>query len=152
MIEDLAPADISLVVDWVVGDQTFAAYRIAPDGLSERLSRGVADPRHRLLVCRRQQVLCGFAWVVLDGAFDRCGYLRLIVVAPTARGQGVGGELLSAAERLAGVGLMLLVNQCNQLGQRFYHREGFRQVGAISDFVVVGQTECIFFKPTPSAD
>ncbi len=100
-------------------------------------------------VLEERGVVEGFAWMVERGAFARAPYLRLIAVAPGARGAGRGGALLSAFEahaRELAADAYLLVSDFNADGQRFYGRNGWAEVGRIPDMVVPGVAEVILRK------
>jgi ribosomal protein S18 acetylase RimI-like enzyme len=95
------------------------------------------------------EALLGFAWVVPNGAFSRWPYLRLLGVAPQAQGRGVGARLLDHAEeqlRDRSRHLFLLASEFNEGAQRFYARQGYRQIGAIPEFVLPGVAEQIWMK------
>ena len=56
------------------------------------------------------------------------GYVYALFVADDARGKGIGTALLDGAKRYSRQGLSLSVFQANEAAQRFYVREGFREV------------------------
>jgi GNAT superfamily N-acetyltransferase len=64
---------------------------------------------------------------------DRAALLQDIVVAPHARGRGLGGRMLEAVKRYAMThgcrGIMLLTDFDNFAAQRFYARHGFAASG-----------------------
>jgi ribosomal protein S18 acetylase RimI-like enzyme len=64
---------------------------------------------------------------------DRAALLQDIVVAPYARGRGLGGRMLEAVKRYATShgcrGIMLLTDFDNFAAQRFYARHGFAASG-----------------------
>ncbi len=92
----------------------------------------------------------GVVWCVVRGAFDRSGYVRLLMVDGVWRGLGVGGALLDYAEAYLGAAgaedVILLVSDFNHAAQRFYRRHGYSQVGALPDYVVQGVSELIYRK------
>jgi ribosomal protein S18 acetylase RimI-like enzyme len=92
--------------------------------------------------------LRGFAWCLPLGAFGRFPYLRLLAVAPSAQGGGVGARLLDAAEaHFAGARQMLLmVSDFNDGAQRFYARRGYARVGSCPDFLIDGVAEELWMK------
>lgn len=75
-------------------------------------------------------------------------YIASIAVAETARGRGVGSQMLRWAEQhCAGRrDLFLLVSSFNARAQRLYLRRGYTQVGEIPDYVVAGHSELIYRK------
>jgi ribosomal protein S18 acetylase RimI-like enzyme len=61
----------------------------------------------------------------------------------------VGGALMDRAEAFlsqSSPDIFLLTSDFNQSAQRFYQRRGYRQVGALPDYVLPGVTELIFWK------
>jgi GNAT superfamily N-acetyltransferase len=88
----------------------------------------------------------GLAWVLPRGTFGRSPYLKLIAVATDQRGGGLGALLLAAAEEIGAGELTLLVSDFNVDAQRFYLEHGYREVGALADFVLPGVTERILRK------
>jgi ribosomal protein S18 acetylase RimI-like enzyme len=92
--------------------------------------------------------LSGFAWCLPLGAFGRFPYLRLLAVDGSAQGGGVGAKLLSAAEAHFAPArqMLLMVSAFNEGAQRFYARQGYRQVGNCPDYLVDGIDEQIWMK------
>ncbi len=110
------------------------------------LQRGV------LLVARDEGRPAGFVWLETSGTFGCGGYIRLIAVAPAARGRGVGTLLIQEAERAIfaeSPHAFLLTSDFNQGAQRFYQRLGWRHVGELPGFVREGIAELIFWKRRP---
>ena len=66
--------------------------------------------------------LLGFISIAPDGHVDH------LYVAADAQGQGVGASLIAFAKNAHPGGLALMVAAPNVRGQKFYQREGFRQV------------------------
>lgn len=76
------------------------------------------------------------AWYRPKGGFDR-GYLRLLAVAETARGRGLGSLLMDFLEAR---GLeFVLAERANAQALRFYARRGFQEVGRLPGFVRPGR-------------
>jgi CubicO group peptidase (beta-lactamase class C family)/GNAT superfamily N-acetyltransferase len=103
-----------------------------------------------LFVADSGDAIAGFVWAEPLGAFSSAPYLRLIAVAESARGSGVGSALLAEFEaRTASVGRdwCLLVSDFNEGAQSFYERHGYRRVGVLPDFAVPGIAEVLMTKP-----
>jgi ribosomal protein S18 acetylase RimI-like enzyme len=83
--------------------------------------------------------------------FAAAPYIASIGVAPDARSQSVGSQLMAFAEqRFAGRGhLFLLVSSFNQRAQHFYRERGYQFVGELKDYIVPGHSELIFHKRLP---
>ena len=78
----------------------------------------------------------------------RSTYLRLLGVRADFHGAGLGAALLDAAEQAAAHtrDMILLVSDFNHGAQRFYERQGYRQVGALPGYVLPDVTELIYRK------
>ena len=101
----------------------------------------VADNQRILLVARQGQALVGSAQ--LEPAHKRNGAHRAevqkLMVTPAARRQGIGRTLLAAIEdeaRLAGRTLLVLDTRRGDSAALLYAQQGYRQVGAIPDYVI----------------
>jgi ribosomal protein S18 acetylase RimI-like enzyme len=148
-IEPMVESDIEPCAALMAGSEPWPRYGI---GLEE--ARGVwqqaIDARATVEVARLGPATCGFAWYIERGAFGLSGYLKLLGVIREARGRGIGGALLGRVERRAladGQGdLFLLVSDFNLPAQQFYAAHGYRQVGALADYVCPGIGELIFRK------
>ena len=84
-----------------------------------------AFARAATLMIERDGVVCGYCQLDLQAPTV---YLRMLVLAPEARSQGIGAALLRAIlqrTRAAGRSLRLRVFKVNQAAQRFYAREGW---------------------------
>jgi ribosomal protein S18 acetylase RimI-like enzyme len=76
-------------------------------------------------------------------------YLELLVVAPAARGRGLGGALLRHAEQVVFArarNLFVCVSDFNEGARRFYARHGYEVVGPIPDLLVRGKAEILMRK------
>lgn len=103
------------------------------------LARIIADPQTgAILVARREGEAIGMAnvlYTVSTALGERVALLEDMVVAPAARGQGVGSGLLRAAiahARSAGCRrVTLLTDAGNEAAQRFYAQHGFTASGMV---------------------
>lgn len=126
----------------------------------EQCLRGIADPTREVHVARAGDRILGFLVLALQGPFT--GYIQSIVVAPDARRQGIGAQLIACAEeRIFKVSpnVFLCVSDFNTSAQRVYERLGYRQVGLLEDYIVRGSSEILLRKSRgpfsefqPSAD
>jgi len=94
----------------------------------------------------------GLAWYMATGTLGMGGYLKLLAVAPSAQGSGVGAALLAgyeAAVFAVSAHAFLLVSDFNTAAQRFYERHAYRRVGALPALVLPEVTELIYWKPRP---
>ena len=80
-----------------------------------------------------QSTLCGVAELAFDYPEPNDGFLGLMLLAPDARGRGLGPALLQevvARARAAGCPrLLLAVLQENPRARAFWERQGFRPTG-----------------------
>lgn len=76
-------------------------------------------------------------------------YLQSICIAESARGKGVGGQVLGFLEDRIfseSPNFFLCVSKFNQGAQKLYYSRGFKLVGEIEDFVIEGQSELLLRK------
>ena len=146
-IEPAAPADyewcarlMAASEPWITLRRDLEACRIVLARPGAELFVG-SDPKSK--ACS----LLGFILVAPYG-FAGSPYLASIAVAPEARGQSVGSQLMAFAEkRFADRGhLFLLVSSFNQRAQHFYRQCGYQFVGELKDYIVPGHSELIFHK------
>lgn len=80
--------------------------------------------------------------------FASSPYIASIGVAPEARGQQIGAQLLVFSEQhyRDRKHLFLLVSSFNSRAQQFYRRHGFQFIGELKDYLVPGHSELIFHK------
>ena len=92
-------------------------------------------PRHPVVVCERNGVVCGWASLNSFNPRDAYDYVAdfSVYVERESRGQGVGGALLARLEVLAANQgyhkLVLAMLPSNDAGITLYQRRGFREVG-----------------------
>lgn len=110
-----------------------------------RLFDTAFERKEGLLVAETDRIV-GFAWFLLRGGFGRSGYLRLIGVDPSYRGEGVGALLLSAVEAAVGDDLMVLASDFNEGARRFYERHGYAAVGRLPGYVLAGVDEIVYWR------
>lgn len=107
-------------------------YPTTPEQLTPRLAALLARPDvHLLLVAEHESGLCGWLHGYVRPLLESDPALEIggLVVAETARGQGIGAQLLSAAEDWARQqGLMLVTLRSHEQrsdAHRFYQRQGY---------------------------
>ena len=123
-------------------------YGTSAEKLTRFLERAI-DRGDPLLVVEDEGVPAGFAWFHTGGTFANGGYLRLIALAPSHEGRGLGAALLDELERRVAresPHLFLLVSDFNQAARRFYARRGYREVGRLPGFVLADVDEIICWK------
>ncbi|MGH7318177.1 MAG: GNAT family N-acetyltransferase, partial [Candidatus Rokuibacteriota bacterium] len=91
----------------------------------------------------------GLAWVIASPMLAGAAYLRLLLVAESAQGSGLGARLLAAAEggaRERANHMFLLVTADNAGARRFYERWGYRHVGDLPEHAVASIHEALYHK------
>ncbi len=76
-------------------------------------------------------------------------YLELLVIAPTARGKGLGRALLTYLEGLVfarAKNLFVCVSDFNKEARRFYQKHGYQEIGPIPNFLIPGSAEILLRK------
>ena len=147
-IRVMVPADVASCARIMAENPLWQRYGVTPESARQRLDSAV-DAGAVIFVAELAGEVAGFVWCVERGAFARSGYIPLIGVHPDTTGQGVGGALMDRAETFlsqSSPDIFLLTSDFNQSAQRFYRRRGYRQVGALPDYVLPGVTELIFWK------
>lgn len=108
----------------------------------------------RAFVCTIAGETAGFILFTPEPVFARGGYLRAIGVAPGHRGQGIGGKLLSFAEKMTSqhaLHMFLCASSFNKEAQAFYKKYGYQKVGKLKDFILPGASEYIYWKRLKTA-
>lgn len=150
-VAELPRARFAEAAALVAAQPLFERYGTTAAGL-ERAWRHAGAAQEHLLGATDAGPVLGVAWLVARGAFARSPYLRLLAVAPTAAGRGVGTLLMDACERWAFAladDLFLLVNEDNAAATRFYERRGYQAIGGVHDYVRPGLHETIMRKRRP---
>jgi ribosomal protein S18 acetylase RimI-like enzyme len=106
-------------------------------------------PYDRAYVCTVENKTAGFIIFTPQPVFARGGYIRSIGVAPSMRRLGIGGKLLSFAEKIIS-GLSpnsyLCVSSFNRKAQAFYKNAGYTMAGKLQDLILPGASEYIYWK------
>jgi len=93
--------------------------------------------------------VAGFILFTTEPVFARGGYLRALGVAPPLRGQGIGGKLMTFAERAVSrqaAFFYLCVSSFNRKGQAFYRKRGYTRVGTLPGLAAPDAAEYIYWK------
>lgn len=107
----------------------------------------VSDPTRELYVARSGDRVEGFILLVMKGQFP--GYIMSVCVAPSARGAGIGAQLVAFAETRVhreSPNLFLTVSSFNPRARALYERLGFEFVGTLKDFIIEGHDELLYRK------
>ncbi len=114
--------------------------------LLNAISEGIGKSEISVAVNRENTVL-GFIWIIENGAFHSFPYLHIIAVKEEFRGLGIGKEFLKYIEEAYNSSkLFLVVADFNPGAKRFYIKNGFKEVGCITDLYKNGVAECLMMK------
>ena len=97
-------------------------------------------------------IVAGFA--LLRQKFLMGDYLELLVVAPAARNNGLGGALLRHIEGLVfarAKNLFACVSDFNAGARKFYQENGYREIGPMPNFLIPGSAEILLRKTSGPA-
>ena len=150
-IETLGLQQLDACVALVSASSLLLAYHYGAEAARRDLSQAMLGADSEVRVALAAPHALGFYWVVRNGAFARSPYLKLLLVAESASGAGVGRQLMADLEQrhLGDKGLFLLCNSENAGAAGFYSALGYTQIGRIPDYTRAGADELIFFKPSP---
>ena len=147
-IRAMRAEDVAAVAAIMAGNALWQRYGVTVESAAQRLRRGI-DAGATIAVATAGDQIAGFVWYVAQGAFQRSGYIMLIGVSPAMQAHGVGHALLAHAEEAlfaTSRSILLLVSDFNVQAQAFYRRHGYAQTGALSDYVISGVSELIYYK------
>jgi len=91
--------------------------------------------------------VAGFA--LLRPKFLMGDYLELLVVAPSARSNGLGSALLKHIEGLVFArvkNLFACVSDFNAEARKFYQKNGYQEIGPMPNFLIPGSAEMLLRK------
>lgn len=107
----------------------------------------VSDPGRELYVARAGSELVGFILLNMHGPFP--GYIQTVCVADSARGLGIGSQMVGYAEARIGrvsPNVFLCVSSFNPGAMRLYERLGYQLVGTLTDYLIEGRDELLYRK------
>src|SRR6266496_3088805 len=105
------------------------------------------DSSKERYVAREGKDLVGFLILNMGGAL--AGYIQTVCAAEKNRGQGIGSRLMAFAEERIfrdSPNVFLCVSSFNAGARRLYDRLGYRVVGELADYLVVGHSETLMRK------
>ena len=126
-----------------LGEKYFSSPGSAENAILEGIHQG------NLYVALIGEECVGFTYIIPKGAFHSFPYLHLIAVKEEYRDMGIGKALLDFSESIASKmadKLFLVVADYNPDAKRFYERNGYQQVGEISNLYRPGIAEYLMTK------
>jgi GNAT superfamily N-acetyltransferase len=148
-IRAMTPEDTAAVASWMVKIEPWVRYGAMPERVQARLEKGIAAGDVVLTVDVDGVTGRGLAFCALTGMFDRSPYLRWLAIHPDHAGAGIGAALLTTVEedvKPHDRDLFLLAADFNSGARRFYERQGYRQMAVLTDYVVDGIAEVLYWK------
>ncbi|MCE2490077.1 MAG: GNAT family N-acetyltransferase [Anaerolineae bacterium] len=146
----LRPDDLSQLMQWLPQEPLMRRYQLDDEVLELALRTALPTGDILRTADAPDAPCCALAWTQPRAGLGRGAYLRLICVHPDWQGQGLGLALLEACEAAARARgqehLMLLVSDYNVRAQSFYLRCGYVQAGALTEYVLPGVDELLFWK------
>jgi ribosomal protein S18 acetylase RimI-like enzyme len=126
-------------------------YERSADKLARALTKALGQPGVEILAARKGKdgPPSGIVWFSHTHGLMVGGYLKLIAVLSRHQNGGLGKKLLCEMERRVAEtshDLFLLVSDFNHSAKRFYERNGYVRAGGLSDLVLEGVTEEIYWK------
>ena len=112
-----------------------------------RCVTAVSDRGRELYVALSDDRVAGFILLNMQGPFP--GYIQTVCVADSARGGGIGSQLVRYAEERIGrisPNVFLCVSSFNPGAQRLYERLGYEFIGTLRNFLVEGLDELLYRK------
>ena len=107
----------------------------------------VSDPTREVYVAENNGRTEGFIILNMRGAF--VGYIQTVCVDPTARGAGLGTQLVQFAEKRIFAetpNVFLCVSSFNPRARQLYERLGYELIGELRDYLVRGHSELLMRK------
>ena len=107
----------------------------------------VSDPAREVYVAENNGRIDGFIILNMRGAF--VGYIQTVCVDATARGSGLGTQLVQFAEERIfkeTPNVFLCVSSFNPRARQLYERLGYALIGELKDYLIRGYSELLMRK------
>lgn len=111
-------------------------YYVSPKMIKFELSNAIKEDFFRVVI--QDDIVVGFMWVYLNGAFGRYPYLHEIVISESERGKGIGTALMNYLEsyikskmKTLSTQIYLVVGDFNENYMNFYSKLGYEYIGKI---------------------
>ncbi len=144
-ISPIEEADFDAAASAIASGRIFQRYGTTPASAREVIEKA----SNETVVARLDGQVVGVAIFWTDGRSPVPAYLRILAVDDGYRGRGVGTALLRYVEAKAfahGPNLFLCCEAQNHDARRLYEREGYKEVGALTDLFASGLHEVLFRK------
>jgi [ribosomal protein S18]-alanine N-acetyltransferase len=107
----------------------------------------VRDPTREVYVADNNGSIEGFIILNMRGAF--VGYIQTVCVDASARGSGLGTQLVAFAEKRIFAdtpNVFLCVSSFNPRARQLYERLGYELIGELKDYLIRGHSELLMRK------
>ena len=107
----------------------------------------LTDPSREVYLAIVNSQMVGFTILMMEGTF--VGYIQSVCIAPEWRGQGIGSQLMSFAERRIFSeipNVFICVSSFNKGALQLYERLGYKVIGELKDYIVSGHSEILLRK------
>ncbi len=107
----------------------------------------LTDPSREVYLAIVNSQMVGFTILMMEGVF--VGYIQSVCIAPEWRGQGIGSQLMSFAERRIFSeipNVFICVSSFNKGALQLYERLGYKVIGELKDYIVSGHSEILLRK------
>lgn len=144
-VSPIQEADYDAAAEAIASGPVFQRHGTTPASALEVLK----DSNSETVVARLEGDVVGVAIFWTDGRSPVPAYLRILAVREGFRGRGVGTALLRYVEARAfavGPNLFLCCESTNVDARRLYEREGYREVGTLTDLFAPGSHEILLRK------
>ena len=145
IIRDMRPDDRDAVIRILTGSDPWKRLGFTAEDW-EKIFSPLPQGRDTLVMEADRTVL-GIAIVRRKFLFG--DYLELLGIAPSATGQGFGGQLLSHIESLTfarATNLFACVSDFNDGARAFYRKQGYKEIGPMPNFLIPGYAEILLRK------
>ncbi len=151
MVRPMITLDIPVLAGWISATSLWQHYGVTEAIMRTKLEHGLQKSDILLVsdIDQTEGQACGLVWCILDGAFGRSAYLRMLGVRANYTGLSIGASLLEQVERISAQHtneMFLLVSDFNTDAQRFYQRHGYAQAGSVPGYVVPDVVELLYWK------
>lgn len=115
----------------------------------DRVVAVLGNPDSESYVASVDGAPAGVIVIQMKGAFP--GYVKLVSVSAEFRGRGIGGRMMTFAEKrifAESPNVFICVSSFNRDAQKFYEKLGYEKAGLLKEYVVSGHDEILLRKST----
>ncbi|HEY5627512.1 MAG TPA: GNAT family N-acetyltransferase [Nitrospira sp.] len=145
MIRPMEPNDRNAVIELLTESEPWKTLGYGQEDWGKLFSP-TPHGRESIVVDREGTVA---AIAIVRQKFLLGDYLELLGVADSARGKGIGRELLTYVETLVfqrTKNLFACVSDFNMGAREFYKKQGYKEIGPMPNFLIPGSAEILLRK------